>query len=44
MAKGKSSSAGDAKSDAALVRRGVHAHEKNMHKGKKLTKLKLEKK
>ena len=31
----------DTKQDKAMVKAGVHAHEKNMHKGKPLTKLKL---
>jgi hypothetical protein len=41
MAKATKSGKSDTKQDKAMVKSGVHQHEKSMHKGKPLTKLKL---
>jgi hypothetical protein len=39
--KSKSSTRSDTAQDRAIVTRGVHQHEANLHKGKAKTKLKL---
>ena len=39
MKKGKKAKHSDVKMDKAMVKKAVHKHERNMHPGKKVTKL-----
>jgi hypothetical protein len=39
MKKGKKAKHSDVKMDKAMVKKAVHKHERNMHPGKKITKL-----